>query len=577
LSDPFQLPVAPPSPSAAALPGVQALQTYFFFPFSVDKNFVTAQHPGIFGKHARWFDCFDEWVANTAHCTDDPLVCHLGTWRRAAFYDFGIDSEAYQEMVFFHPFVRRVFFDARDENPDNDEGESLLRVYRMHPPAGERLFYQAQDARGRAASVEITDLRLFLFANGIGILSIGIEALNLTGEQALWINEEMRKVYPSSSRQIREGRVPHRFALTLQTPAGSQLLVEERFENCHMKAFLPPLSKVITSLLYFVDYAAQEYEPVLDERMIVYTYASVNPSTVPSGYAFSEDYQIFLSRLLYVDRAGATYRYEPGFTRRAMAQQMYARWSHYGTWYGFTNYSSIAATIGEFDCGDHQLREGFLISRMFHRRYYLTAVVALFYRATLLDFAERTALVSRRLFNDAEEGKISIGNVQLASGLRSEFLHFANYWFFDELANKQEEQEHFASQMAQYGVAEMKRQIDDEIDKLSVSLHNYYQFRNTESINRLAMLSLILGAGAVATGYFGMNFEREFHQTIFGPSDEGATLYWVAIAFVTLMSLGTIGFGVFVVLSNWSDYRDSLIPGFLRRQKPPPSSLRRGG
>jgi Mg2+ and Co2+ transporter CorA len=205
------------------------------------------------------------------------------------------------------------------------------------------------------------------------------------------------------------------------------------------------------------------------------------------------------------------------------------------------------------------------------------AVIALFYRATLLDFSERTALVSRRLFNDSESGKLSTDNIQLASDLRSEFLHFANYWYFDELANKDEEQEHFELQSNQYRIGAMKHQVDDEIEKLSASLHNYYQFRNTESINRLAMLSLILGAGAVATGFFGMNFGREFSKVFFDPADDQQALHWVAIAFVTAMSLGTISFGAFVVLSNWSDYRDSLIPRSLRRDKPPPGSLRRGG
>ncbi len=170
----------PPAPSVnAAAPGVQSLHTYFLFPFSVDKEFVTAQHKGIFGKQERWFDCFDEWVANTSHCPGDPLVRRLGTWKRAAYYNFDLDSEAYQDMVFFHPFVRRVFFDARDEIPENDVAESLLRVYRLDPPAGAKLFYEAEDAQKRSARVEITDLRLFLFANGICVLSIGVVALHL--------------------------------------------------------------------------------------------------------------------------------------------------------------------------------------------------------------------------------------------------------------------------------------------------------------------------------------------------------------------------------------------------------------
>jgi hypothetical chaperone protein len=44
---------------------------------------------------------------------------------------------------------------------------------------------------------------------------------------------------------------------------------------------------------------------VLDERMIVYTYASLDPRSVAEGFTDSEDYQVLLSRILYVDRFGA--------------------------------------------------------------------------------------------------------------------------------------------------------------------------------------------------------------------------------------------------------------------------------
>jgi hypothetical protein len=271
-----------------------------------------------------------------------------------------------------------------------------------------------------------------------------------------------------------------------------------------------------------------------------------------------------LSRFLYVDTEGPNYRYEPGFVKEQMRRQMYPRWAHQGTWYGFTSYSNITATIGIFDCDEHTLLEGFLVHRMFNTRYYLMAVVALFYRATLLSFEERIALVSKRLFLDEEDGKLTLENIRSATDLRAEFLHFSNYWYFDELANKDEEIEHFMLQCENYRIGPIKDEIEEELDKLNGSLQEYSAFRSTEAVNRLAMLSLIMGAGAVLTGFFGMNFGRIFGRLFFEPDETALPIHYAAVGLVALFSFSAIAFGCWMVIANWSDYREILIP--LRRR-----------
>ncbi|MCC7173688.1 MAG: hypothetical protein IT159_00710 [Bryobacterales bacterium] len=552
------------------------LHTYFLFPFSIDKETVLEEHGKVWPPSRRWIDGLDDWLA---WHKDDPRsnsLRALGRWKRAAYSRFDADSPAYQDMVFFHPVVRRVFFDTTDESGGAGGHEALLRCYEIPIPQDARLWLEASDLKGRGAKVEVTDLRLFLFANGMGILSIGVEAFNLTAAQGLWINETLRKVYPSSARQVREGRFPNRIALTLERAGAAAPLVEEAFERAEMTGMLPPLSRTITDLLYFTDYSRQEYEPVLDERMIVYTYFGLDPTGLPEGFLQSEDYQVLLSRFLYVDRAAEGYRYEPEFTRQQMERQLYRRWAHQGTYYGFTSYSNITATVGAFDCDEHQLHEGFLIHRMFSTRYYLMALVALFYRAALLDFSERTAMVSKQLYLDQEDNRFALENIRLASDLRGDFLHFSNYWYFYELANKDEENEHFAMQCREYRIQSMKGEIEEEIEKLNASLHNFYQFRNTEAVNRLTVLSLLLGAGAVVTGFFGMNFGRDFARFFFEPDKSALPAHYAALIFVVLMAFGTIGFGLFVVARNWSDYWETLATQRTASRGKESASLRKG-
>ena len=190
------------------------------------------------------------------------------------------------------------------------------------------------------------------------------------------------------------------------------------------------------------------------------------------------------------------------------------------------------------------------------------ALIALFYRTTLLDFAETAALVTRRLYDDFQDQSLSPENIELADALRYEYLTFSNYWHFHELANKDEEAEHFEMQCDAYRIEPMKAEIGEEIERLNGALNEYYQKSNTQAVNRLAMLSMILGGGAVLTGFFGMNFGSAFAKTFFEPTRETLPVHWAAVIMVAAVTFGALLLGAYLILSNWSDYRDTLMPSF---------------
>jgi Mg2+ and Co2+ transporter CorA len=108
----------------------------------------------------------------------------------------------------------------------------------------------------------------------------------------------------------------------------------------------------------------------------------------------------------------------------------------------------------------------------------------------------------------------------------------------------------------EYRTGPMKDEIEEEIDKLNASLHNYYQFHNTEAVNRLAMLSMLLGAGAVITGFFGMNFAGPFGRLFFEPDQRTLPVHYAALAVVALLAVGALAIGGYVVAANWSDYKE---------------------
>jgi hypothetical protein len=95
-------------------------------------------------------------------------------------------------------------------------------------------------------------------------------------DRASWTNQRLRKLYPVDAGSLREGQSPNCMAFRLETGTQLETLCEEHFDNLQMVGFYPPLPNTIKSPLYFADYAQEEYEPVFDENMLVYTFAELD-------------------------------------------------------------------------------------------------------------------------------------------------------------------------------------------------------------------------------------------------------------------------------------------------------------
>lgn len=531
---------------------VNHLHTYFLFPFSVDQAAVMEEHPAIWKDRQQWFEKLDAWVTKQVAADYSPAAVELRGWQRAPHKRFDIRSPAYQDMLFFHPFVRRVFFDTGNLDTEH---EALVHRYVIPIGPDSHLFYEAEDVSGKFVRVCVTDLRLLMFANGIGILTIGVEAHAISYAEALWINEMMRKIYPSSDRQIQTGRIPSRLSLVKEAGGERKILAEERWETSRIIGLRPQLSAILQSLLHFANYQHEEYEPVLDERMIVNSFVSLERDQVPAGFEMREEYEIAFSRLLYVDWDGDGYRYEPQFTREQMKKHVYRRWQHQGTLYGATSYSNVTSVLS---CPETSTANS-LVYRMFKTKNHLIAVIALFYRASLLDFAKESALVSRQLFPVFSGQVVRHHHIQFATRLMADFHYFNNYWFFRELTNKDEELEHFRLICDAYQVDALKEAIGNQIDKLAGYIDRQYALRNSDAVNRLAMISVILGVGALVTGYYGMNvphLEGLLQHSIFS---------FVSLALTSLMALASLSFILYIVVFNWVDYRSSLLPHHSRK------------
>jgi hypothetical protein len=189
---------------------VAHLHTRFLFPFSIDVEEVKAGNPAIWRSRRPWIEGLDELVCSGLARNDGAVARHVGSWTRLTHGRFDLESPTYQNLVFFHTFVRRVFFDLPGQPPTPGH-DSLVRSYELPIPVDSGLRYHVQDMSGASEEAQVESISLALFANGIGILTIGVEAFDIPVSRALWINEMMRKVYWADYRnavipkKIREG------------------------------------------------------------------------------------------------------------------------------------------------------------------------------------------------------------------------------------------------------------------------------------------------------------------------------------------------------------------------------------
>jgi hypothetical protein len=137
------------------------LHTYFLFAFALDTAAIKQDCPQAWPGKNRWVDGLDSWIAGKGEKLDRQGIAQLGSWKRATYTNFDIQSPAYADLLFFNPIVRHVFFDT-DIGRSTDELENQLRCYTMRLTPASRLWFEGSDALGGDGRVEVKDLRLYL-------------------------------------------------------------------------------------------------------------------------------------------------------------------------------------------------------------------------------------------------------------------------------------------------------------------------------------------------------------------------------------------------------------------------------
>lgn len=495
------------------------------------------------------------------------------------------DINEIQEIIYFLPHVRDMLYKQRHDGgvmnctPNGGEDISPARKWIIPVEQGDYSLEVWIDEKDEEIIPEkirlpIEELALYRFFNDVHILSISLckdTGLDIWKDRAFWrvlidktfqrgttyrslddaltFNKLGRIVYQSFAEQPEEKKIAN--VAWLWTRDGDDERQLQVFKqpgiSLQEEAFNSPLSNVVGEIVwrfFLSDAKRTPLEPLLDDRMFVHTcLALAGPK--PAHRVGEQRYHAAFSLATCVDRfddaweSQSGYAYDRNFVRELLQPLTYTRW--YGVdsnLYGFTRFSAIYMA---FDGYFHKT-----ISKHVRTMYLRMSVVVLFYRASVVYYAHRTAqLPNPPTFNLMQKRVEEVHRE--VHDIHREMVCFANRHWFRELTYQDQGIEIFNLQRKAMDIEQEYEKARNDIERTYQFLDMQYQFLDMQYQSRFSKISEFVGIVALAfaivavvIGIFNMGFSTEI--PIVGKVLGSETVLWGVITFIVLAII--VGFGI---------------------------------
>lgn len=514
---------------------IEKFTSFFIFPFSYAKREIR--------PHGRW--------------TTEPQSFKIPVNEDQLSKDWDY-AQNYAEYIYFHDYVREFLFSGQangksKKNILEKKNKETVKFYEYKleetPVIQLETIVKTDDKtkqKLKKMSAFINGIYMHIYPGEIGILVIETSNIPDTasekrleinfnfenniisnGEDLLLFHNMFRRVYPAyfekkdfkendecgeedknrEFTQIRNQEFPKSITIkALEIDEAYPISKTHLVKNPNGK-YYPILSRHITKLLdvFFASNSttkkhnndqAPKYFPILDDRMLVYSYAAFHSYVKKEIEEESRD--IFFSRFMYVDNSDRNYRYNRKFIRPLMNKHTYKRWEHYNIKIGFTRYSAAFQLYG------HEP----IVYRTFVSMYYQMFLLITYYRARLVRFSGEVADIADKWPHGEDKSRALPANLRDSlRDLHTRFMRFMNIHWFVEVSNQDQGIEIFQLMRKAFELEPLYKQVKDEIeraDELVELIHN----EKIERFNRYAgCIGIFIGVSAILTGFFGMNFE----------------------------------------------------------------------
>ncbi|MBX3517848.1 MAG: hypothetical protein KF815_13000 [Rhodospirillales bacterium] len=499
----------------------------------------------------------DQQAGTKAWCQVSDPVRHLPEDAQAT--GTGL-AEAYQEFVYFEPYVQRFLYG----DPTTPQAGAPVRLYRRQdiraldfaipdwkvPPETwpryrlrvERLNLYLFDTGNAILAVELAfDADLARQANAAQVTPAYREQITL--KEALDIVESLRRTYPpffDNHDGVLQARYPASLTWVTDTNAPTA------FDPClghdaigyidhALNRRCPPMHPTWRALLKPAGGSGLPLEGYDTDCKVVLAQTGDDRApflltvAVPDPTAISRPDWI---RLCFADTPGDSndYSYAEDFLDSFERDHCYDRFWQPGSYWKNTRYlvcgfglTAVGQWHGQLD-GFNYFRD--VAAGHLRRHYFQLLLIAHFQKVALLTLSDRLSQALRRNESFAED----------AHTIERDILRFTNRYWFEDISAQLQGQELFTLIRKHLRTRQVYDQLAREVSETNAFLNNDEQLRvalGTERLNKVAYPGLIL---AVITGFFGMNF---FEASALKPQTVPWLLIVLALAVIIFLGIHT--------------------------------------
>ena len=417
-------------------------------------------------------------------------------------------ERSYREFVTFLPFVQRFLYGSKvGMDPARREGEPSLRSYRRTDIRKVVITYG--DGSSLTFNVGLIDLYFLLDAD-IALLSFEIYIDDIPLDRAQDTMFRFGRAYPGFWDSSGEGANCPRRVEWLDAE-GAVRAVSDYGER---RRYLEHVARHRTArLAAHWEYLLEPLKPADSEQIGLLRFRPLEYYRMPFLVYLAVDDPKALSRADFVRLALATQPGErdvPPYSEQSLAlfERDYCEdryWNRPGDGVSDTRFmvsGRVLAMVGRhgdpFFCGPETGVLG-----QFRHQYLLLFLIAHFHRAALLSMSDQLAVAMNRLeIGDTDSVRLFKRSIRQAMEI---FLRFTHRYWYHEVSNQDFARSVFEKLRQHLGLEVLYGEVREEMMDMNGYLDSDALRRQSNTILRLTVVTIVTMIGTIATGFLGMN------------------------------------------------------------------------